>query len=79
MPNTHVWQRQNISRQRESKQLRWAANRHQIARTVVDMTDRTRAATLKPRLLRNAMLEIIGHIPGVSGRIARLLAELGNR
>jgi 2-polyprenyl-6-methoxyphenol hydroxylase-like FAD-dependent oxidoreductase len=61
----------------------WAANRHEIARKVVNTTDRmTRAATLKAapaRVLRNAVLEVVGHIPGVSGRIARLLAELDNR
>ena len=61
----------------------WAARRHEIAQGVVTMTDRmTRAATLKSapaRLLRNAALEIAGHIPGVPDKMARLLAELDNR
>ena len=61
----------------------WAARRHEIARKVVGLTDRmTRAATLQTpvaRSLRNMVLAIAGHIPGVPDRIARLLAELDNR
>lgn len=61
----------------------WAANRLAIASDLVSLTDRmTRAATLrsKPgRLLRNAVLTIAGHVPGVPGTIAHKLAELDRR
>lgn len=61
----------------------WSARRHEIARSVVNLTDRmTRAATLKSRpaeLLRNAAISLIGHVPGVADRVARQLAELDNR
>ncbi|MDA9430892.1 FAD-dependent oxidoreductase [Bradyrhizobium sp. CCBAU 51627] len=61
----------------------WAARRHEIARKVVGVTDRmTRAATLQTspaRSIRNTMLAMAGHIPGVPDRIARLLAEIDNR
>lgn len=61
----------------------WSERRHEIAHSVVNLTDRmTRAATLKSRpaeLLRNAAISLIGHIPGVADRVARQLAELDNR
>jgi 2-polyprenyl-6-methoxyphenol hydroxylase-like FAD-dependent oxidoreductase len=61
----------------------WARRRHEIADGVVTMTDRmTRAATLRSypaRLLRNAALEIAGHVPGVADKLARMLSELDNR
>lgn len=61
----------------------WAERRREIARSVVAMTDRmTRAATLEStplRLLRNAALTIVGHLPGVPEALARSLSELDNR
>jgi 2-polyprenyl-6-methoxyphenol hydroxylase-like FAD-dependent oxidoreductase len=61
----------------------WAERRHQVASGVVAMTDRmTRAATLKSkpaRALRNLALEIAGHVPGITTRLAQVLAELDNR
>lgn len=58
----------------------WAKARRANAQRVVCMTDRmTRAATAgngAPRLLRNAFISLIGHIPGVSRKIATQLAEL---
>ena len=61
----------------------WSERRHEIAQSVVNLTDRmTQAATLKSRpaeLLRNAAISLIGHIPGVADRLAKQLAELDNR
>ncbi len=61
----------------------WAARRHDVAKDVVSMTDRmTRAATVqsKPiRLLRNALLLTVGHLPTVTDALARRLSELDYR
>ncbi len=58
----------------------WAEARRANAKRVVRMTDRiTRAATTEngaSRLLRNAFITLIGHIPGLSRKIATQLAEL---
>lgn len=61
----------------------WAERRHAVARDVVTMTDRmTRAATAqsKPiRLLRNALMLTVGHLPAVTDALARRLSELDYR
>ena len=61
----------------------WAERRHKIAKEVVSLTDRmTRAGTLKTpaaRTLRNAVVSLIGHIPGVADKVALQISELENR
>ncbi|MGY2733556.1 FAD-dependent monooxygenase [Sphingomonas sp. UYP23] len=61
----------------------WATRRHAVARDVVGMTDRmTRAATAQStplRLLRNALMLTIGHLPAVTDALARRLSELDYR
>jgi 2-polyprenyl-6-methoxyphenol hydroxylase-like FAD-dependent oxidoreductase len=61
----------------------WATRRHDIAKSVVSMTDTmTRAATLDSaplRSARNAALALIGHIPAARKAIATTLAELNYR
>ena len=58
----------------------WAARRHRIATEVVAFTDRmTRLATMKSGLsqaVRNTLISLVGHAPGVTGRLASRLAEL---
>jgi 2-polyprenyl-6-methoxyphenol hydroxylase-like FAD-dependent oxidoreductase len=58
----------------------WAAARHRVATDVVSMTDRmTRMATMKSPLgqsLRNAAVELLGHVPPLRAAMARKLAEL---
>jgi 2-polyprenyl-6-methoxyphenol hydroxylase-like FAD-dependent oxidoreductase len=61
----------------------WAAERHEVARQVVELADRmTKMATLKSptgKAIRNAAVAFAGHIPQVRAALARNLAELGNR
>ena len=61
----------------------WVERRHAVAKDVVAMTDRmTRAATAKSataRLLRNALLLTVGHLPAVTDALARRLSELDYR
>ncbi len=61
----------------------WEHKRLEIARSVVNLTDRmTRAVTVKStsaKLLRNAVVDIIGHIPAAQHAIAERLSELDNR
>lgn len=61
----------------------WAAARHRVATDVVGFTDRmTRMATLKSGLsqsVRNALIGLAGHVPGVTQRLASRLAELEAR
>jgi len=61
----------------------WATERHEIARSVVKMTDQlTRVATVSSapgRMLRNAMIALLGHMPGVEHLMAEKLSELQNR
>jgi 2-polyprenyl-6-methoxyphenol hydroxylase-like FAD-dependent oxidoreductase len=58
----------------------WAADRHHIAEDVVALTDRlTRMATLgspTARMLRNAAITVVGHLPFLTHALARKLAEL---
>ena len=58
----------------------WARARHAVAQDVVAMTDRmTRLATLQSglgKMLRNASLNVAGHVPGLRRAIATNLAEL---
>lgn len=60
----------------------WAARRHQVASSVIRMTDlMTRAAAISspiPRALRNAALRLVGNIPFLQRKLAARLAELGN-
>jgi len=69
---------------RDGRELNgWAENRHNIAADVVSMTDMlTRAATIESipgRVLRNAVLSLMGHLPGVPKAMAHRLAELESR
>jgi 2-polyprenyl-6-methoxyphenol hydroxylase-like FAD-dependent oxidoreductase len=61
----------------------WEHKRLEIARSVVNLTDRmTKAVTVKStaaKLLRNAVVDIIGHIPAAQHAIAERLSELDNR
>jgi 2-polyprenyl-6-methoxyphenol hydroxylase-like FAD-dependent oxidoreductase len=61
----------------------WASERHRVATDVVSMTDRmTRMATMKSgagKVLRNAALGFVGHLPIVRAAIAKNLAELNVR
>jgi 2-polyprenyl-6-methoxyphenol hydroxylase-like FAD-dependent oxidoreductase len=61
----------------------WEHKRLEIARSVVSLTDRlTKAVTVKSpaaKLLRNAVVDIIGHIPFAQHAIAERLSELDNR
>ena len=61
----------------------WAEERHKVATEVVALTHRlTRLATMKSgpgQALRNAALVFAGHLPPVTGALARNLAELRGR
>jgi 2-polyprenyl-6-methoxyphenol hydroxylase-like FAD-dependent oxidoreductase len=61
----------------------WQEKRLEIARSVVKLTDRmTKLATVSSsgvKLLRNAVLSIVGQIPFAQHAIAEKLAELDNR
>jgi 2-polyprenyl-6-methoxyphenol hydroxylase-like FAD-dependent oxidoreductase len=61
----------------------WATERHEIARSVVKMTDQlTRVATVSSapgRVLRNTVIALLGHMPGVEHLMAEKLSELENR
>jgi 2-polyprenyl-6-methoxyphenol hydroxylase-like FAD-dependent oxidoreductase len=61
----------------------WQEKRLEIARSVVKMTDRmTKMATASSsgvKLLRNAVISIIGHIPFAQHFLAEKLSELDNR
>ena len=61
----------------------WAKRRHAVAHDVVTLTDRmTRAATASStvaRTIRNALLVTVGHVPALTERLARRLAELDYR
>jgi 2-polyprenyl-6-methoxyphenol hydroxylase-like FAD-dependent oxidoreductase len=60
----------------------WANERHEIARSVVRMTDQmTKLATVSStpaKALRNGMMFFVGHLPGVEQMLAAKLSELGN-
>jgi 2-polyprenyl-6-methoxyphenol hydroxylase-like FAD-dependent oxidoreductase len=61
----------------------WEKDRRKIARGVVSMTDvMTRIATTESHLmrsLRNAMMELMGHVPPLQHALAEKVAELKNR
>jgi 2-polyprenyl-6-methoxyphenol hydroxylase-like FAD-dependent oxidoreductase len=61
----------------------WQKKRLEIARSVVTLTDRlTKIATLSSptlKALRNAAVEIIGHVPFARHALVEKLAELANR
>jgi 2-polyprenyl-6-methoxyphenol hydroxylase-like FAD-dependent oxidoreductase len=62
---------------------RWARERHEVARRVVETTDRmTRLATVKApwaQSLRNAAVSFAGHLPPVRDAVARRLSEIDLR
>jgi 2-polyprenyl-6-methoxyphenol hydroxylase-like FAD-dependent oxidoreductase len=66
----------------ESRLDEWAAKRHEIAKSVVTLTDRlTRIATMRSpagRTLRNAALVFAGYVAPLTGALARNIAELDN-
>ena len=61
----------------------WQEERLQVAHSVVRLTDRmTKVATISSspgRALRNALLGLIGHVPGVQDLLAETLSELKYR
>jgi len=61
----------------------WENKRRKIAEGIVTLTDRmTRAATASSpmaKLLRNAVIDLVGHLPFANGVFARKLSELDNR
>jgi len=61
----------------------WAERRHRVAADVVSLTDRmTRTATIENRTgqaIRNAALQLIGHLPAARRAIAMKLSELSER
>jgi len=61
----------------------WQTKRHEIAQGVVTLTDRmTKVGTSSSpavRVLRNAVLDIVGHVPFAQHAIAQQLSELDNR
>jgi len=61
----------------------WAEDRLKVAQSVVQLSDRiTRVATLSStygRVIRNAVLDVAGHVPAVQHLLARLLSELNYR
>jgi 2-polyprenyl-6-methoxyphenol hydroxylase-like FAD-dependent oxidoreductase len=61
----------------------WAEHRHRVAKDVVRLTDRmTRTATIENKVVqavRNAALQIIGHVPAARQAIAMKLSELTER
>ena len=61
----------------------WAERRHRVAADVVSLTDRmTRTATIENRTgqaIRNAALQLIGHLPSARQAIAMKLSELSER
>jgi 2-polyprenyl-6-methoxyphenol hydroxylase-like FAD-dependent oxidoreductase len=62
---------------------KWEKDRLRIARGVVSMTDvMTRIATVDSPLLRsarNALMELVGHIPALQHAMAEKISELKNR
>jgi len=61
----------------------WATQRRHIAEGVVELADRmTRAATIENKAgqeLRNAAIQLAGHVPGIRKAVAMMLSELNNR
>ena len=62
---------------------KWQQERLTVAHSVVDLTDRmTRVATISSpalKALRNAAVELIGHLPFATHMAAEKLAELNSR
>ena len=61
----------------------WAGRRQRVARKVVRLTDRmTRAATIESRTgqaIRNAVVQLVGHVPAARKALAMTLSELSGR
>lgn len=61
----------------------WESKRRKIAEGVVTLTDRiTRAATASSpmaKLLRNTVIDLVGHLPFANAVIARRISELDNK
>jgi 2-polyprenyl-6-methoxyphenol hydroxylase-like FAD-dependent oxidoreductase len=61
----------------------WAEWRHRVASDVIRLADRmTWTATIENRVgqaMRNALLQLAGHVPAVRQSLAMKLSELGNR
>jgi 2-polyprenyl-6-methoxyphenol hydroxylase-like FAD-dependent oxidoreductase len=61
----------------------WAERRRRVARNIVRLTDRmTRAATIESRTgqaLRNAIVQLVGHLPAARQALAMRLSELSDR
>jgi len=75
--------RQVLSQGNEAALDAWQKKRHEIARDVVTLTDRmTKVGTTSSpaaRLVRNAVLDIVGHVPFAQHAIAQQMSELDNR
>jgi len=58
----------------------WELMRRRVAKRVVSMTDRmTRAATINSRTgqaIRNAVVQLVGHVPAARKALAMTLSEL---
>ena len=61
----------------------WATRRRRVARRVVSLTHRmTRAATIESRagqVIRNAVVQLAGHVPAARKALAMTLSELSER
>ena len=61
----------------------WARSRRRVARKVVALTDRmTRTATIESRTgqaIRNAVVQLVGHVPAARKALAMTLSELSGR
>jgi 2-polyprenyl-6-methoxyphenol hydroxylase-like FAD-dependent oxidoreductase len=61
----------------------WARSRQRVAKKVVRLTDRmTRAATIESRTgqaIRNAVVQLVGHVPVARKALAMTLSELSGR
>ncbi len=61
----------------------WARSRQRVAKKVVALTDRmTRTATIESRTgqaIRNAVVQLVGHVPAARKALAMTLSELSGR
>jgi 2-polyprenyl-6-methoxyphenol hydroxylase-like FAD-dependent oxidoreductase len=75
--------RQELQQGSETALDAWQMKRQEIARGVVSLTDRmTKLGTASSpavKLLRNAVMDIVGHVPFAQHALAQQLSELNNR
>jgi 2-polyprenyl-6-methoxyphenol hydroxylase-like FAD-dependent oxidoreductase len=72
-----------IARDNDQALTAWAEQRHRVAEDVVRLTDRmTWTATIENRMMqavRNAAVQLVGHVPAARQAIAMKLSELTER